>query len=144
FVLSYPYLWPNPISRSWRLYEFRAEEMESQNAAWPEASVNGPLDSLARFGHKLTYTHSTSQKALAQVYEWLGIDRVPVGFDMVFAAVGIVVLVWWVARRGFWTPAAMVALLMGAEAGALVVGMKTDFYRYHLPIVVIMAGCIGV
>lgn len=144
FVLSYPFLWPNPIARTWRLYEFRAEEMASQNAAWPEASVSGPLDSLGRFGHKLTYTHSTSRKVIAQVYEWFGIDRAPVGLDMVAAAAGIVLLVWWVARRGFWTPAAMVALLMGAEAGALVVGMKTDFYRYHLPIVVIMAGCIGV
>lgn len=144
FVLSYPYLWPNPIGRTWRLYEFRAEEMASQNAAWPTASVTGPLDSLARFGNKLTYSHSTSRKAIGQVYEWLGIDRVPVGLDFIPAAAGIVLLLWWVARRGFWTPAAMVALLMGAEAGALVVGMKTDFYRYHLPIVVIMAGCIGV
>lgn len=144
FVLSYPFLWPSPIARAWRLFEFRAEEMASQSAAWPGTAVAGPLDSLARFGYKLTYTHSTSQKTMAQVYEWLGIERIPVGLDFVPAVAGIVLLVWWVARHGFWTPPAMVALLMGAQAGALVVGMQTDFYRYHLPIVVIMAGCIGV
>lgn len=144
FVLSYPYLWPNPIARSWRLFRFRATEMDDQSAAWPETAVTGPLDSLSRFGDKLTHTHSTSQKALTQVYDWLGIDRVAVGVDFIPAAAGLVLLVWWVARKGFWTPAAMVALLMGAEAGALVVGMKTDFYRYHLPIIVVMAGCIGV
>jgi 4-amino-4-deoxy-L-arabinose transferase-like glycosyltransferase len=144
FVISYPYLWPNPITRTWKLYEFRATEMDDQNAAWPGASVADPLDSLSRFGKKLTETHSTSQKALVQIYEWLGIDRVPVGLDFIPAVAGIVLLIWWVARKGFWTPAAMVALLMGAEAGALVLGMKTDFYRYHLPIVVIMAACIGV
>ncbi|MFX4053975.1 hypothetical protein ACJB0U_11260, partial [Streptococcus suis] len=38
FVLSYPFLWPDPIGRTWRLYAFRAEEMASQNAAWPTAS----------------------------------------------------------------------------------------------------------
>jgi 4-amino-4-deoxy-L-arabinose transferase-like glycosyltransferase len=144
FVISYPYLWPNPITRTWKLYEFRATEMADQNAAWPDASVVDPIDSLSRFGKKLTETHSTSQKALVQIYEWLGIDAVPVGLDFIPAAAGIVLLVWWVAKKGFWTSAAMVALLMCAEAGALVLGMKTDFYRYHLPIVVIMAGCIGV
>lgn len=144
FVLSYPFLWPNPIGRTWRLYTFRAQEMDSQSAAWPETAVSGPLDSLSRFGERLTYVDSTSQRALTQVCDWLGIDRVPAGLDFIPVIAGIVILVWWVARKGFWTPAAMVALLMGAEAGALVVGMKTDFYRYHLPIIVIMAGCIGV
>lgn len=144
FVLTYPYLWPNPFARTWRLFAFRAEEMDAQSAAWPDTAVTGPLDSLARFGHKLTYTHSTSQRVLARVYDWLDIDRVPVGLDFLPAVAGIVLLLWFVARKGFWTPIAMVALLMGTEAAALVVGMKTDFYRYHLPIVVIMAGCIGI
>lgn len=144
FVLSYPFLWPDPFTRTWRLFAFRAEEMDAQSAAWPETAVTSPLDSLARFGDKLTNTHSTSQRVLAQIYDWLNIDRVPVGLDFIPATAGIVLLVWFVARKGFWTPIAMVALLMGAEAGALVVGMKTDFYRYHLPIVLIMAGCIGI
>lgn len=144
FVLSYPYLWPNPIARTWSLFAFRATEMEDQSAAWPEAAVENPLDSLSRFGQMLTVEHSTSQRALTHIYGWLGIDRMPVGIDYIPAAAGIVLLIWLVARKGFWTPAAMVALLMGAEAGTLVIGMKTDFYRYHLPIVVIMAGCIGI
>lgn len=158
FVLSYPYLWPDPIGRTWTLFAFRAQEMESQSRAWPETLVTSPLDSLARFGQYLTEGNSTSGRILAIVYdvlgietplphpdyEMLGVERMPAGFDFVPAAAGIVLLVWWVARRGFWTPAAMVALLMGAEAGALVIGMRTDFYRYHLPIVVIMAGSIAV
>jgi hypothetical protein len=144
FVISYPYLWPNPIRRTWDLFMFRATEMADQNSAWPEASVTDPLDSLSRFGQRLTSSYSTSGSAIGQVYDWLNVDRTPTGLDFIPVAAGVVMLVWWVARKGFWTPAAMVALLMGAEAGALVLGMKTDFYRYHLPIVVIMAGCIGV
>jgi len=144
FVLSYPYLWPDPIGRTWRLFSFRATEMDSQNEAWPQAAVTDPLDGLSRFGAMLTRTHSTSLRVLNHIYDWLGIERQPVGLDYIPAVAGLVILVWWIARKGFWSPAAMVALLMGAEAGIIIIGMKTDFYRYHLPIVVIMAGCIGV
>ena len=144
FVASYPFLWPSPIRRTWDLYAFRATEMSDQSAAWPSTAVTSPLDALGRFGQYLTERHSTSRRFLQLIYDRLDIDRVASGFDFIPAAAGIVVLIWWIGRRGLWSPAAMVALLMGAEAGALVIGMKTDFYRYHLPIVVIMAGCIGV
>lgn len=144
FVLSYPYLWPSPIRRSWGLYEFRLEEMELQGSAWPDAAVDGPLDALARFAHALSETHSPTRRLLQLLYTRLDIDRAPLGLDFIPAAAGVIVLLWWVLKRGFWSPAAMVALLMGAEATMLVVGMKTEFYRYHLPIVVIMTGCIGV
>jgi 4-amino-4-deoxy-L-arabinose transferase-like glycosyltransferase len=144
FVLSYPYLWPAPIRRSWGLYEFRLVEMEAQGSAWPDAAVDGPLDALARFARSLTEAHSPTRRLLEILYGRLEIDRAPVGLDFIPAAAGVIVLAWWVVTRGFWSPAAMVALLMGAEAAMLVVGMKTDFYRYHLPIIVIMAGCIGV
>jgi hypothetical protein len=144
FVISYPYLWPSPIRRTWDLYAFRAGEMADQSAAWPEKAVTGPLEALGRFGHYLTETHSTSQRFLQVFYDRFEIDRIATGYDFFPAVAGLVVLVWWVGKRGFWSPAAMVALLMATEAGTLVFGMKTDFYRYHLPIVIIMAGCIGV
>jgi hypothetical protein len=144
FVASYPYLWPSPIRRTWDLYAFRAGEMADQSEAWPETAVASPLDALGRFGYYLTETHSTSRRFLQTLYDRFEIDRVASGYDFIPAIIGLVVLLWWVGRRGLWSPAAMVALLMGAEAGTLVIGMKTDFYRYHLPIMVIMAGCIGV
>jgi 4-amino-4-deoxy-L-arabinose transferase-like glycosyltransferase len=144
FVLTYPYLWPSPIRRTWELYMFRKREMDAQNLGWPESTVNGPLEALARFGDRLTHVDSTSKAALMRFHEALGIERVAVGLDFIPAAAGVVLLLWWCARMGIWTPAAMVALLMAAEAGILVVGLRADFYRYHLPIVVIMAGCIGI
>lgn len=144
FVASYPWLWPSPIRRTWDLYAFRAGEMADQSAAWPKTAVTSPLDALGRFGRYLTDTHSTSRRFLQLLYDRFDIDRVATGYDFIPAVAGLVLLLWWVGKRGFWSPAAMVALLMGAEAGTLVLGMKTDFYRYHLPIIVIMAGCIGV
>lgn len=144
FVASYPYLWPAPIRRTWNLYAFRATEMQAQSAAWPETAVASPLDALRRFGDYLTHEDSTTGSLIQFVYNIVGIDRVATGLDYIPALAGIVILLWWIAKRGIWTPAAMVGLLMGAEAGALVLGMKTDFYRYHLPIVVIMAVCIAI
>lgn len=144
FVASYPYLWPSPIRRTFDLYAFRATEMAAQSSAWPETAVDGPLDALARFGTELTYTYSTSQRILQRVFDRFAIDRVVTGYDFIPVVAGLIILVWWVVKHGFWTPAALVALLMGAEAGAMILGMRTDFYRYHLPIVVIMSGCIAV
>ena len=144
FVAIYPWLWPNPIERTWRLFRFRSGEMDAQTSAWPNALTDGPLDALARFGYKLTYTHSTTQKAMQHFYDWAGIDRTAVGFDLVLAGIGAVILLWIIARKGLWTPQALVAALLFGELALLALGMKADFYRYHLPVVMIVSACIGV
>lgn len=144
FIAVYPWTWVNPIERTWRLFSFRAGEMDAQSSAWPSAQTEGPLDALARFGHKLTYTHSTSQKAMQHVYDWIGIERTAVGFDLLLAAAGGVVLLWIVARNGLWTPHALVACLLFGELAILAIGMNADFYRYHLPVVMIASACIAV
>ena len=143
FVTIYPWLWENPIRRTYRLFAFRSSEMDVQTSAWPNALVENPLDALAHFGYKLTYTHSTSQKALTHVYDWLGIDRTPVGIDLVLAAAGTVLLLWHIGRYGLWTPHALVSILMAGELAILALGMKADFYRYHLPVVMIVATLLG-
>src|SRR5690606_24105765 len=51
FIMVYPWTWVNPIERTWRLFSFRAGEMEAQTSAWPNALTEGPLDALSRFGH---------------------------------------------------------------------------------------------
>ncbi len=144
FVAIYPWTWENPIGRTWRLFAFRSSEMDVQTSAWPNALTEGPLQALARFGYKLTYTHSTSQKALQHIYDWAGLDRTAVGFDLVLAAAGAVILLWVIARTGLWTPQALVAMLMFGELAILAIGMKADFYRYHLPVVMIVSACLGV
>lgn len=144
FVAIYPWTWENPIGRTWRLFAFRSSEMDVQTSAWPNALTEGPLQALARFGYKLTYTHSTSQKALQHIYDWIGIDRTAVGFDLVLAAAGAVILLWFIAKNGLWTPQALVAMLLFGELAILALGMKADFYRYHLPVVMIVSACISV
>lgn len=144
FTAIYPWTWVNPLERTWRLFSFRAGEMEAQSTAWPGSLTEGPFDALARFGQKLTYTHSTSQKAIQHLYDWFGIDRVAVGIDLLFAAAGGVILLWIVASKGLWTPYALVACLLLGELMILAIGMNADFYRYHLPVVMIASACIAV
>lgn len=144
FVAIYPWLWPNPIERTWRLFSFRSGEMDAQTSAWPNALTEGPLDALSRFGYKLTYTHSTSQKALQHLYDWAGIDRIAVGIDVVLAAAGVVILLWIVAQSGLWSPHALVGCLLLGELALLAIGMKADFYRYHLPVVMIVSAGVAV
>lgn len=139
FVAAYPWLWENPVGRTWRLFAFRSSEMDAQTSAWPNALTESPFEALARFGYKLTYTHSTSQKALQQVYDWLGFERTAVGFDLVLAAAGVAILVWGLGRYGLWTPRALVTILVFGELALLAIGMKADFYRYHLPVVMIVS-----
>lgn len=143
FVAIYPWTWVNPIERTWRLFAFRSSEMDAQTAAWPNALTEGPLHALARFGHKLTYTHSTSQKAIQAFYDWAGVERVAVGIDLVVAAAGAVILLWLIARGGLWTPEALVGCLLLGELAMLAIGMKADFYRYHLPVVMIVSACVA-
>ena len=143
FVAAYPYLWPAPIRRTWGLFAFRAEEMEGQAAAWPDLAVHGPLDALGRLGQRLTDVDATTRRLLQPLVDGLGIQRDLPGLDVIPAIIGILLLAWWVIHRGLWSPTALMAVLMGAEAGAIVVGMGTDFYRYHLPIVVILVICIA-
>lgn len=143
FVAIYPWTWVNPIERTWRLFAFRANEMDAQTSAWPNALTDGPLHALARFGHRLSYTHSTSQKAMQNIYDWIGIDRTAVGIDLLLATAGAVILLWMVARYGLWTPHALVACLLFGEMALLAIGMKADFYRYHLPVVIIASACIA-
>ncbi len=144
FVAAYPWLWENPVGRTWRLFAFRSGEMDAQTSAWPNALTDGPFEALARFGYKLTYTHSTSQKAIQQTYDWIGIERTAVGIDLVLAAAGAAILLTAIARRGLWTPHALVAMLMFGEVAILALGMKADFYRYHLPVVMIVSACIAI
>jgi hypothetical protein len=102
------------------------------------------MQALARFGYKLTYTHSTTQKALQHIYDWAGFERTAVGIDLALAAAGAVILLWFIARMGLWTPQALVTMLLFGELAILALGMRADFYRYHLPVVMIVSACIGV
>ena len=148
FVAAFPYLWVDPIGRSYHMFTQRADEMLSQGTIWPDLAVGSPLEALARIGLRLGVTSSTSGRLGSSLTSMLSFEHatahVAYGLDFLPALAGVVLLGALVVRYGLRSPYALIALLMGSEVGAIAIGMKADFNRYHLPIVLIMGICIAV
>jgi 4-amino-4-deoxy-L-arabinose transferase-like glycosyltransferase len=144
FVLSSPYLWPDPIGRTLTLYRFRAREMANQGAIWSELDVAGPVDAVGRIGNWLGDVHSVSGNALGSLVGSVGAQWSPTGLDLPFALIGAVLWAAVVLRRGLATPAALAAVVLGGQVALVVVGMRADFARYLYPVLLAQAVCIGV
>jgi hypothetical protein len=144
FVLANPYLWPNPIGRTYAQFDFRRSEMDGQSSAWPIAGVNGPLQALERTGRRFNMDYSTSLRIQHWIQDTATVSFKAISLDTVLMAAGLVVLLAIVVRRGLWSPHALVAYLMAAQCGVVIAGMGVDFYRYFLPLLVVASICLGV
>ncbi len=144
FVLANPYLWPNPIGRTMELVNFRRSEMDGQSSAWPIAAVENPLVAFQRTGRRFNLDYSSSLR----VQDWFAntTSSVPttVSLDVIVMVAGVIVLIALVVKRGLWSPTALSAFLMAASSAAIIVGMGVDFYRYFLPLLIVLAVCFGV
>ncbi len=146
FAASYPYLWVDPIHRTIKMFSFRADEMQSQGTIWPGLAVNSPLEALARAGTMLGETSSTSGRLSSILMNLIGVHGhpLPAGLDFIPAIAGIVLLGGLVIRHGLRSKYALVSVLMASELGAFAFGMKADFNRYYLPVVLLMSICIAI
>ena len=144
FVAVNPFLWPNPLQRSFAQFNFRRSEMDTQSSAWPIAGVDSPLGALARTGRRLDADYSSTIRIQAWFEQRLTVTFEPVSLDVVLMAAGVVALITIVVRSGFWSPPALTALLMAGQSALVIVGMGVDFYRYFLPLLVVGAICLGV
>lgn len=144
FVVVSPYLWPDPIRRTYYLFEFRRIEMVGQSNNWPSVAVANPAAALSRIGQRLNEDFSTTEHVQRWFGTMIGLDRRVIGFDLLLAAVGGLLLILIVFKRGFGSPHAITAGLMVSELAAVVLGMGSDFYRYYLPVVLIVAILVGV
>jgi hypothetical protein len=143
FVASYPFLWPDPVGRTLALFRFRAAEMHNQGVIWPELEVQGPLDALARIGNWLGAVDSVTGEALEAVTSVFGVVWRPAGGDLLLAIIGGLILLALAARHGLGSRWSMAALVLGAEVALVVVGMRADFSRYLLPVLMANAICGG-
>lgn len=144
FVIVSPYLWPDPIRRTYYLFEFRRVEMVGQSNNWPSVAVANPAAALGRIGKRLNEDFSTTEHVQRWFEELIGLNLTVIGFDLPLAAIGGLLLILIVFRRGVWSPHAVTAGLMLSELAAVVLGMGSDFYRYYLPVVLIVAVLVGV
>lgn len=144
FVAVYPYLWPAPIQRTIELFRWRQEEMGRQIANWPSVAVSGPLQALDRIGFRLTDIQSSSSRVATILANLVGIDWHPYGRDFIPVLIGALILITLVFKHGLSSPQTLAIAILLCESAAIIVGMRVDFYRYHLPIVFAMSICVGV
>lgn len=133
FILTYPYLWPDPIRRTLWMLDFRQMEMDNQYRLNPQFQTNSPLESL-----KMTYdTLGNTWSSTLQIFEWLQVDRVGdilSSTDLWLAVAGIGMLTIVGIRKGLRSAELMVAALIVFQFATIIVSMRVVFERYYLPI----------
>jgi len=134
FVAVYPYLWQQPLWRTWQLFKFRRAENDGQAALFPKFRVDGPLDALGR-----TWTNLGDRwSATERIFQWVGLDALgrPLSWlDIALPLLGLVALVLLVVRCGVLSRYSMVLALTATQVAAIIASMSADFERYYLPIV---------
>lgn len=144
FVIVYPYLWVDPIGRTYNLFKFRVDEMASQAALFENAGVGSIQVALGRIGNRLADMHQAGTRVFGQLNDVLGTSLSISGIDMMLGFAGLLLFVMFVVRNGLRSPHTMVAVLILSETAIIIYGLRSDLYRYFLPLVFVQAVCISV
>jgi hypothetical protein len=143
FVLLYPYVWSAPINRTQILFDFRTREMRSQAKIWPNLKIDGRLDALSTLAHAFQDDYPSSGK----FFDWLSHHTpFPAGvpsIDIALMLIGLMLAIVTVVRTGFATRLSFAFILLGGQAAAIAFGLRVDFNRYYLPVLIFGAFCIG-
>jgi hypothetical protein len=147
FVVIYPYLWPNPVSRTLTLIRFRQDEMANQYRLYPQFRTDTPLDALERTVVALGDRWSST----AHFLETIGMETLAANIsqlDVVLAVTGIVLLLAIGIRKGMRSAELAIAAIIIFQTATIVLNMRVDFERYYLPIllgeVVAIGSVVGV
>lgn len=135
FVISYPYIWRNPIENSLNLLRYRTMSFDLQSSLWGQVAIDSPLEAIERIWNRFSSE------------EWSLLGRffgIAIPLENLIALVGIVVLVILVLRRGLSSPTALIAATIGASTAITILGMQVDWARYHFSILLAMSLCIGI
>jgi hypothetical protein len=143
FIASYPFLGPDPIGRTLDLLRFRSLEMQNQGNIWGELKVDGPIDAVSRIYNWLGVVDSVTGEAIGNVTQPLGISFQPMWLDLALAVLGAAILLGLAVRHGLGSRWSMALLVLGGEVALVIAGMRADFSRYLLPVLVANAVCGG-
>jgi len=137
FVASYPYLWPNPIAHTRQLFAFRFEEMATQSSDWPVMAVPNRVEALRRVNLNFTERYNLS----ASVISWLGGTTTHLirQLEFVIPVLGIILMAGLAVRDGPYSPRALVLAVLGGQVLVTILGMRSEFDRYHVPMAVLGA-----
>ena len=138
FVASYPYLWPDPIGRTRNLFAFRAEEMAAQSSDWPVMAVPNRIEALRRVNLNFTERFSLSGTVISVLGGHPGPLLVRQA-EFLIPVVGVVIMTGGAIRAGPRSPRFLVLAVLGGQVLVTILGMRSEFDRYHLPMALLGA-----
>ncbi len=144
FVVAYPYLWVAPLQHTYNLFKFRVDEMEAQGLVNDRNRVENSWIALDRIGNRIGEQWQTSAGPVSALNERYDLTLDPFGLDPMLAMIGLVLFGVLVLRHGIRSSHTFVLLLVLAESCAIVLGLRSDLYRYQLPLVLVETICISV
>jgi hypothetical protein len=138
FVGSYPYLWPDPVGRTRQIFTFRSQEMAAQASDWPEMAVPTRAEALRR-----TVANFSERFTLSAA----GLQMVPSGsaprfvgqIEVAVPLIGIVAMLALAARDGPFSAKALALAILAGQCAITLLGMRSEFDRYHLPMALLGA-----
>ncbi|MFN8592675.1 MAG: hypothetical protein U0031_14550 [Thermomicrobiales bacterium] len=135
FVAVYPYLWPDPVGRTRNLFAFRTAEMAQQASDWPAMAVPTRIEALRRvavnFGER--FTLSDTLTAL------VGQDAPTAAHvvELLIPLAGLAVMIAIAVRAGPLSAPFLVLMLLGGQVAITILGMRSEFDRYHVPMAIL-------
>jgi hypothetical protein len=142
FVLSYPYLWPDPIGRTRALLDFRQNEMDNQAHIWPDNAIDSRAEAFQRTWDNLENTYSTSERIISAVGGAFNQDWSGFGIDVPVAVAGLCLFAGLALLRGLPTRHLLALAVVVAQSATILAKLNVDFNRYYLPLV--FASALGV
>jgi hypothetical protein len=118
--------------------------MDYQGSRFPGVAVESRAEALRRVGITLDDRFSTTGRLAAKLAHGAGRTWHPAGVDLPLALVGLQLLVLGALRRGVWSAPALAAAVLGGQAALIVLAMRSDWPRYHVPVLLLVAVAVGV
>ncbi len=143
FVLAYPYLWRDPIAGTEHLFAFRVQEMSDQSADWPVMAVPSRTEALRRVGINFSDHYSIVGGLASAIGARLGVDWRPPEVELALALAGLVVFGGLAVARGPRSPTALALVVLGGQTAVTIAGMRSEFDRYHVPMMLLGAVAFG-
>lgn len=143
FVAVYPYLWFDPIGRTVKLFRFRAQEMGYQAQQYSDLAVHGRAEAFARIGSTLGKQYDVLERLtspLSHVPGWVGYLS---GVDLALALIGAEIFIALAIWHGPLGRATLTLLVLGGAVAVTIAGMRAEFDRYQVPMLIAAAVCLG-
>jgi hypothetical protein len=138
FIASYPYLWPNPIAHTRHLFAFRVEEMAAQASDWPVMAVPNRAEALRRVNVNFTERYNLSASLIAVSGGPLTVSMVR-QVEFLIPLLGLILVAGSAIRDGPYSPRALALAVLGGQVLVTILGMRSEFDRYHVPMALLGA-----